>query len=216
MSTKISSKVIVEALQWRYAVKTFDAKKKVGDEDFNVILESGRLSSSSIGLEPWKFIVVKSPEIRAQLRAAAYDQTKVTDASHLIVIASRTDATALVPELIARTSKAQGKKPEELAGLKGMVDGTIARFAGNTAALNGWLKLQSYIALGSMIETAALLGVDTCPMEGFDPAKVNEILGLSKKNLAVSTILAVGYRGDDPYAKLPKTRRSAGEVIEVI
>jgi len=97
-----------------------------------------------------------------------------------------------------------------------MADGTMAGFAGNTVALNGWLKAQSYIALGIMMETAALLGIDTCPMEGFDPSKVNEILGLTSKNLAVASILAIGYRGNDDYAKNPKTRRCAEEVIEVV
>ncbi len=198
---------ITKALHWRYAVKTFDTEKKVSDTDLRMILESGRLAPSGIGLEPWKFIVVKNPEVRAKLRTVGYDQTKITDASHLVVITYRTDATVLPAELIARTGLAQSKTAEDLAGLMQM--------ATNTAA-HADLKAHSYIPLGIMIETAALMGIDTGPMEGFDPIQVNEILGLKEKNLAVATMLAIGYRGDDAYASLPKTRRPYDEVIEVI
>lgn len=209
------NKEIIDALEWRYAVKTFDAAKKVSDADFNTIMESARMAPSSVGMEPWKFIVVKSPEIRAKLRAAAYDQTKVTDASHLVVIAARTDGAALPVELIERTAKAQGKTAEELAGLKGMAEGAVVSRT-TPEALVAWTKAQTYIALGMMLETAALLGVDAGPMEGFNPAQIDEILGLGSKNLTVATMVAFGYRGEDAYAKLPKTRRAASEVIEVI
>src|SRR4051812_16590220 len=103
---------ILEALNWRYAVKTFDASKKVAEEDVQTILESGRLAPSSIGLEPWKFIVVKNDELRKKIRAVGYDQSKITDASHLVIVAHRTDGAALPGELIARTAQAQGKSVE--------------------------------------------------------------------------------------------------------
>ncbi len=206
---------IIKALNWRYAVKTFDPNKKVSDADLAAILESGRLAPSTIGLEPWKFIVVENPGLRAKIRAVSWDQTKVTDASHLVVIARRTDAPSLPGELITRTAKAQGKQESDLAGLKAMAEGGIAAFAGNPAVMDRWLAGQTYIPLGIMIETAALMGIDTGPMEGFDSKKVDEILGLEKENLASTTMLAVGYRGDDSYASLPKARRSTNEVIEV-
>ncbi|MDB5254636.1 MAG: nitroreductase [Candidatus Nomurabacteria bacterium] len=198
---------ITKALNWRYAVKTFDTERKVSDTDLHAILESGRLAPSTIGLEPWKFIVVKNPEVRAKLRAVGYDQTKITDASHLVVIAYRTDGAALPAELIARMGAAQNKTAQELDGLMQMATG---------AAAHADMKAQAYIPLGMMVETAALMGIDTGPMEGFDSAQVNEILGLGAKNLAAATMLAIGYRGDDAYATLPKTRRAYGEVVEVI
>jgi nitroreductase len=205
---------ILEALNWRYAVKTFDASKKLSSEDLGTILESARLAPSSIGIEPWKFLVVNNPELRGKLRAAGYDQTKITDASHIVVIAARTDAAVLPDELIARTAKAQGKTTEELSQLHQMASGAIAGRSGETLEL--WLKSQTYIPLGIMIETAALLGIDACPMEGFDPAKVGEVLGLEAKNLKAVTMLAIGYRGDDAFASLPKTRRPYDEIVEVI
>jgi nitroreductase len=208
----ITREQIIGALNWRYAVKAFDPSKKVSEENLHTILESGRLAPSTVGLEPWKFILVKNPEIRAKLSAAGYGQPKITQASHLIVIAHRTDAKALPVELIERTGKAQGKTTEELSGLKRMAEGSVTSHP-NPISCEGWLAAQTYIPLGMMIETAALLGVDAGPMEGFDPKQVDEILGLKEKNLASSTMLALGYRGEDPFAALPKTRRAFEDVV---
>jgi nitroreductase len=209
-----SHEEIISALEKRYAVKTFAPSKKVSDKDLSTILEAGRLSPSSVGFEPWKFIVVANPDVRAKLRAAGYDQTNITDASHLIVIAYRTDPDALVAELIARTAVARGKTKEELADFEKMAAGAMAGQQGD--ARGSWLKAQTYIPLGIMIETAALLGIDTCPMEGFDPEQIDTILNLKEKNLHAATILAVGYRGSDPHAAMPKVRRAYDEVIEMI
>jgi len=207
---------ILNALNWRYAVKNFDKTKTVSDEDIATILESARLAPSVLGIEPWKFIMVKNPELRTKLRAAAYDQTKVDEASHLVVIAQRTDSEVLSDELIARTIHATGATAEALAPYKAMVDGSIAAQSSNLDVLNGWLAGQTYIPLGIMIETAALLGVDAGPMGGFDPEQVDEILGLKAKNLHVVSMIAFGYRGQDAYATMPKVRRAYEEVIEVL
>ncbi len=202
---------IIEALKWRYAVKTFDTTKKASDEDIATIVESGRLAPSAYGLEPWKFILVKNPEIRQKLRAAGYDQTKITDASHLVVIAARTDGTAVADSLIARTAAAQGKSLEDLAGFSQMLDGAVASHP------QAWLDTQTYIPLGMMMEAASMLGIDNAAMEGFDPAAVGEILGLEAKNLKAVTMLALGYRSeDDAYAALPKIRQAYEDVVEVV
>jgi nitroreductase len=202
---------IIEALKKRYAVKTFDKDKKVSEENLETILESGRLSPSSLGLEPWKFIVVENEELREKIRGASYNQTKITDASHLIIITYRTDTENLVNELIERTAKIQNKTKEELAPFKKMLDGSTNKPENEKMA---WIKSQTYIPLGIMMETASLLDIDNCPMEGFNGAQVDEILGLKEKNLSVATILTIGYRGDDPYAKLQKVRRAYDEVTE--
>lgn len=204
---------IIGALGKRYAVKTFDPSKKVSDEDLRTILESGRLAPSSFGFEPTKFIVVVNPELRKKISAAGYNQTKITEASHLVVIASRTDADALVPELIARTAATTGKKKEDLAAMEQMGNGAIAARQGE--ARDAWLKSQTYIPLGIMVLTAALMGIDTCPMEGFNAEQVNAILGLKEKNLTAVTMFAIGYRGNDPYASVPKVRRTYDDVVEI-
>jgi nitroreductase len=206
---------IINALNWRYATKVFDPTKKVSDEDIHTILESARLAPSSVGLEPWKFLVVENVELRQKMRAAGYDQTKITDASHLVVIARRTDTAALPDELIARAAKIEGKAPEDLAGLKKMAEGGIAAWPDKNL-LDQYLARQTYIPLGTMVETAALLNIDNCPMEGFDPEQIAQILGLSAKNLYPVAMIAFGYRGDDAFAKIPKVRRSFEEVVEFI
>ncbi len=208
---------IVKALNWRYAVRTFDPAKQVSEENLKTILESGRLAPSSFGMEPWYFVVVENEDVRRKLRAVGYDQTKITDASHLIVIAYRTDAEKNISnELIERTSRIQNQDPSALAGLKQMVDGAVSGQA-QAGTLMGWMRAQSYIPLGMMIETAALLGVDNGPMEGFSADQVDEILGLKAKNLHSTTMLALGYRSsDDEAAARPKVRRSFEEVVEFV
>ncbi len=205
---------IIKAMNWRFATQVFDASKKVSDEDLKTILEAARLTPSSFGIEAWKFLVIENPELRGKIREAAWGQPKVTEASHLIVIARRTDVREhITDELLARTSKAQGVGLEALDGLKQMVNGNMA--GRSDAEIDAWAKSQAYIALGVMIETASLLEVDNGPMEGFDPAKVDEILGLKAKNLTSTLLLALGYR-DEHAPVRPKSRRSMEEVVEFI
>lgn len=209
-------KEIIDALNWRFAAKVFDPAKKVSDEDMRTILEAARLSPSSNGVEAWKFLVIENPEIRRKLRDEANGQPKMVDASHLVVVCYRTDvAENIARERLERTAKIQGQKIEELGGLKSMLEGGIAKKLADGTLLS-WAKSQTYIALGIMIETASLLRVDNGPMEGFNNEKVEEILNLKGKNLKIATMIAFGYRGDDPAEKRPKVRRDFGEVIEFI
>jgi nitroreductase/dihydropteridine reductase len=213
--TSEMNKTIIDALTWRRAVKVFANDKKVSDEDLSTILEAGRLAPSSYGIEAWKFVVVTDPAVRAQLREAAYGQTQVTDASHLIVITRQTDTENIAPELVARTAIAQGKTPADLEGLLKAVEGAImGRSEGPVR--DGWLSAQTYIPLGIMMTAASILNVDNAAMEGFDRAKVDEILGLQARNLASVTFMVLGYRGDDEYSKVPKVRRTIEEVVEHI
>lgn len=206
---------ILKALGWRYAVQNFDGTKKIGESELETILESGRLTPSSFGLEPWKFIVIENAEIRQKIQAASYGQPKVSEASHLVVIARRTDAREkIVGERITRTAKIQNQEESSLDGFKQMLDGVIG--SRDDAALDAWNARQAYIALGMMMETASLLGVDNAAMEGFDPSAVDEILGLKEKNLTSTVMLALGYRGEDTSAERPKVRRDFDEVVEFV
>ena len=206
---------IVKALEWRYAVQVFDQAKKVSEADLKTILEAGRLTPSSYGIEAWKFIVVENPEVRAKLREAGYGQPKISEASHLVVIARRTDIRENISkERIERTVSTLKVEPAVLDGLKNMIDGTIA--GKSDEALNAWETAQTYISLGSMITAASLLGVDSAPMEGFQPDKFDEILGLKEKNLTATVILALGYRGEDEAAKRQKVRRSFEDVVQFV
>ncbi len=207
---------IINALNWRYATKIFDQSKKVNEDDLHTILESARLSPSSNGIEMWKFLVIENPEIRIKLREVSYNQPKITDASHLILITYRTDIIEnTTKERIGRTAKTQDQDESELGGLKQMIDNAISQKE-KDGTLESWVRAQAYIPLGMMIETAALLNIDACPMEGFLPDKVDEILNLKEKNLKSLTMFTIGYRGDDPMAKYPKTRRDFKDVVEFI
>lgn len=206
---------IVKALGWRYAVQSFDPAKKIGESELRTILESGRLAPSSFGLEPWQFIVIENAAVREEIQAASYGQPKVSEASHLVVIARRTDAREnIVCERIERTANIQGQDVASLDGFKQMLDSVIA--SRDDMALDVWNSRQAYIALGMMMETASLLGVDNAAMEGFDPAAVDEILGLREKNLTSTVMLALGYRGEDASADRPKVRRAFDDVVTFV
>lgn len=206
---------ILAALRWRYAVKIFDSTQKVSPEDLQTILEAGRLSPSSSGLEPWKFLVIENPAIRAKLLPVSDNQPKVTEASHLIVITRPTNLREqLITDRLERTAKAQNQSVESLEGLSNSLHKSLAKK--DDAQLAAWATAQTYIALGIMIETAALLGVDGGPMEGFQPDQVDAILGLSEQHLTSVTMLALGYRGNDPAALRPKVRRDPADAIRYI
>lgn len=206
---------ILNALNWRYATQVFDPQKRVSPEEMRAILEAARLAPSPYGVEPWKFLVIENPEVRAKLREVGFGQPKITDASHLVVVARRTDVREhIAQELIQRCAKQQGVDPSTLDGLKNMVEGSLT---GKTdAEVDTWVRSQTYIPLGIMIETAALLGIDAGPMEGFMPAGVDEVLGLKEKNLTATSMIAFGYRGEDSAAKRPKVRRVFEEVVEFV
>ncbi|MEI6842977.1 MAG: NAD(P)H-dependent oxidoreductase [bacterium] len=207
---------ITQALGWRYAVQVFDPTKKVSEDDVKTILESARLSPSSYGIEAWKFIVVENPEVRVKLKEVGYGQPKITDASHLVVLTYRTDVVEnIVRERLERTAKIQNVRIEDLEGLKHSVEGAVTGVNAK-GMLEAWVRSQTYIALGIMMETASLMGIDNAPMEGFQNEKVDEVLGLKVKNLKSATMLALGYRGDDPAGKRPKVRREFDEVVEYI
>jgi nitroreductase/dihydropteridine reductase len=218
VKTNIPGETILNALKWRSAVKVFDPTKKVSEEDMKTILEAARLSPSSQGYEMWKFLVIKDPEVRKKLREVGFDQPKITEASHLIVITYRTDADNQARELVERTAKIQNKKIEDLAKYREYLESVINRSKEKEGefAFLPWSKAMTYIPLGIMILTASLLGIDNGPMEGFQPDKVDEVLGLKEKNLKSTTMLALGYRGDDARAKEPKVRRDWDDAIEII
>lgn len=212
---QIQPATIIDALNWRYAVQTFDTTKTVEKEKLHAIVESGRLAPSSIGIEPWKFIVVENPEVREKLKAVGYGQPKITDAHCLIVIAYRTDLKEnIARERLERTARIQKQDISEFGGLKQMLDGAIT--SRSEEQLETWAKAQAYIPLGMMVETAALLGVDSGPMEGFDANAVDEVLGLKTKHLHATSMLALGYRGEDAMADRPKVRRDFDEVVEFV
>lgn len=211
----LSAADLVSALNWRYATKQFDASRKIAAADWNALEESLRLAPSSFGIQPWKFIVVESPELREKLREASWGQTQVTEASHLVVLAVKQAVDAAhLDRFMADTAKTRGAAVESLAGYRKLVDGFVAAKA-QAGQLEAWSSKQVYIAAGQFMASAAVIGVDTCPLEGIDPAKYDEALGLAGSGWATQMAIAAGYRAaGDKYATAPKVRFPASEVIE--
>jgi nitroreductase len=208
-------KNITQALNWRYATKKFDTTKKLSAEQLETLLESLRLTASSYGLQPWKFLVVENPELRTQIRGAAWDQSQVTEASHLIVLCAKTDVNeATVDEYMTSIAATRKMPIEALAGFSQMLKGAIS--GKSQAELTTWAAKQVYIALGTLLTTAALLEIDACPMEGFDPAAVNTILGLNTQNLTATVLCPVGLRdASDDMITRAKVRFPKEKVIEI-
>jgi len=211
-----SANTILEALQWRYATKVFDPAKKIPEDTWAALEQSMVLTPSSYGLQPWKFIVVTDPAVRERLVPHAWNQRQVADASHLVVMAVRTSyKEADVDSNVMRIAEVRGGTPDSLLGFKNMIMRTLVDAGHSDKDLMHWAKCQSYIALGQLMTCAALLGLDASPMEGFMPAKFDEVLGLSDRGLTTAVLCAVGYRSEqDRYAQLPKVRFSADAVIE--
>lgn len=209
----VSPEQLLQQLQWRYAVKRFDPTRKIPEETWAVLEQSLVLSPSSFGLQPWKFFVVDNPELRAQLLPLTWNQSQVTEASHLVVFAVR-EPFGLhdVDRHIARICAVTGAPAERLVGYQRVVSTFI-----NDPHFdpNDWAKLQVYLAMGVFLASAALLGIDACPMEGFQPRAYDEALGLTQKGYSSVILATAGYRSaDDRYATAPKVRYLIDEVIE--
>ena len=206
-------KNITEAMNWRYATQLFDQKNKPTKEEILTLLDAARLSPSWYGLQPWKFILVENKELREKLKAAGYNQAKITDAPYFVVFAAKTDYTEEdVDAYIKSSAEAQGKSVEDLKGLRdSIVNGFLTAHKGHLAK---WAMNQTHISFGVFIASAAVSGIDTGPMGGFDPNAYDEILGLKELGLHSAVICALGYRSeDDAAAKRAKSRFSMDEVL---
>ena len=185
----------IDALNWRYATKKFDSAKKISEKDLNELLESARLSASSFGLQPWKFVVVEDKNLREKLKGEGFGQPQITDASHLIVLCSiRNLDEKYIKKYIEHVAKIRGISVDALKGSEDMMVG-FAKQLGKQAMLE-WTKKQTYIALGTLLSACALKKIDASPMEGFNPEKFDEILGLEELDLVSTVLCAVGYRSE--------------------
>ena len=206
---------VVAGLRWRYAVKKFDATRKIPAATWQALEDALVLSPSSFGLQPWGFFVVENADLRRQLVAASWNQHQVVDASHLVVFAVKKGlGPADVERYIARTVEVRGLPASTFAGYQKAILGFLATPGFDVDA---WSAKQLYLALGQFMTSAALLGIDTCPMEGLDPAAYDRILGLPARGYATFCACPAGYRSpDDRYALAPKVRFAASEVIHRI
>lgn len=203
----------LENQNWRYATKKFDSTKKISTEDFNLLKEAIRLSSSSFGMQPYKIIIVENPEVRAQLQTAAWGQSQIVDASHLLVFANITNfGNDDIDSVLNVFTSERGLPENALDGYGGFIKSKIATLPEEVK--NVWTAKQTYLALGNLLNAAAELKIDVTPMEGFDPSAVNKILGLEKLGFNASLLATIGYRHEeDETQHYKKVRKSTEELF---
>ena len=212
--TPILPGTLIDALKWRYATQKFDPDKKISEPAWAALEESLVLAPSSFGLQPWKFAVVQDPAIRETISAASWGQRQPITCSHFVVFALRKNLDAdHVDRHIERIVEVRGGAKEAHQRLRDIMVRS-ADEARRSGSLDGWMARQVYIALGQFMTAAALLAIDTCPMEGLQPDRYDEILGLAAQGYTTLCACAAGYRAaDDKYAQTRKVRFKAADVI---
>jgi nitroreductase len=212
----LSPDQLLAALRWRYATKSFDSTKKIPATTWEAIEESLVLTPSSFGLQPWKFLVIQDPGVRGNLLGESWRQLQVTEASHYVVLTARTDLDASdIDAWMERMGEVQASPVETLASYRGVIAGFAQ--AMSHEARHAWNVRQAYIALGQLMASAAVLGVDACPMEGISAAGYDQVLGLAGSGYATVVACALGYRAaGDKYAAIPKARFERARIIRHI
>lgn len=210
----VSTHTVNDALRWRYATQKFDASKKIPDVVWAALEHALVLSPSTLGIQPWKFIVVRDRATREKLSAAAWGQSQPLDCSHFVVFAARKGLDENdIERHVARTAEVRGVSIDSLGGFAQGIRGGAEK-ARKAGTLDNWMARQVYIALGMFMMAASVLGVDTCPMEGFEPPKYDGILGLAAMGYGSLCACAAGYRSsEDKFAALPKVRFKAQDVV---
>jgi nitroreductase len=212
-----TTRQLLEALQWRYATKVFDATQKIPADVWQTLERALVLTPTSYGLQPYKFLVVNDPARRAELLPHSWNQKQVVDASRFVVFTARTKVTdADVNKLIKLTSDVRKIPAESLNFYRDLMLGDVVNGPRGKIA-HEWAARQAYIALGNLMTCAAVLGVDACPMEGLNPAEYDRVLGLNNSGYATVVACALGYRAaNDKYAGLPKVRYETNELVQQI
>ncbi|WP_149277450.1 NAD(P)H-dependent oxidoreductase [Pareuzebyella sediminis] len=203
----------IDNLNWRYATKKFDSTKEITEEKLEALLDAATLSPSSYGLQPYKIIVIEDPVLRARLKPAAWGQSQLTEASHLIVLANQTDfGEELVDDYLQNVSETRNIPVEDLAGYASFMKSKLLDLTQEEKAK--WTEKQAYIALGNLLSAAADMKIDTCPMEGFDREQFNDILGLSDDSLNTAVLVTLGYRSkNDETQHYKKVRKPKKQLI---
>ncbi len=206
---------IIDALEWRYAVKKFDPSKKVSDEQMDRILKGLQLTPTSMGLQLMRFIVITDEKIKEEITPIAFNQSQVKDCSHLVVMCrkegvSRED----IDSFVNQTAKTRDidVKSETMMNFEKMLSGSLNL---PEAQQKAWMENQVYIALGNLLTLCAAENVDTCPMEGFDRKKLDDYLNLAEDGLNAVVMCPIGYRSEqDKYGSVKKVRRPLTSLIE--
>jgi nitroreductase len=210
---------LIDSLKWRYATHVFDTHKEIPEKDLHTILEAGNLAATAFGLQPFEFVVITDQAVKNSLVPHAYGQEHLAKNSALIVVAIRTDIDeAYITEYIERIARVRGIPVEMLDGFKQAMIGSMSMKG--VEGRDAWSGKQAYIALGTMMAAASELGIDNHAAEGFDPDKLDELLGLKAKNLHTTVLLMLGYRTDTPDDKEKmfqiKVRKEYDDIVNIV
>lgn len=206
----------IDALQRRYSVKKFDKEQIVPQQTLLNILQAGKLSASSLGLQPYKILVVESVEMKEKLIPAFYNPSQISTCSHLIVLVAKKNIEEhYINGYFKHITEVRKQTLESLDPFRKSIDGFIHSLMEDTTLQ--WSEKQTYIVLGNLMFAASLELVDTCPMEGFRPELIDEILGLDTSKEKTSVTLALGYRDkDDVFQTLEKIRKPDDKLFKFL
>lgn len=214
---KITAEEIRHKLEWRYATKVFNPNKIISSENWTLLEDALVLSPSSYGLQPWKFLVIENKDIRSKLKAVSWGQGQVTDASHFVVFTTLKEISAdFIAGYVKSISEVRGQPSESLTGFQNMMVKNIVEGMDKTS-VRTWNQRQAYIAMGFLLESAALLDIDTVAMEGLDPKAYDDLLGLTNSDYGTVAAVALGYRDDsDKYSQATKVRFPKEMIIQKV
>lgn len=207
------SKTFNEAMDFRHACKVFDETKKISDADIREILEAGRKSPSSFGMEAWKFLVITNEDLKAKLRPSCWDQVQVTSCSHLVVVLAGIDSVKVESGEVEKRFLRREMPQESLDMYMGLYASHLAEVLSSDENIYAWTAKQTAIAAANMMTSAAVLGIDSCPIEGYNKSEVEEILALDTTKFQLAMVLPFGYRINEQSSQL---RLPFDEVVEFI
>ena len=202
-----------ESLDFRHACKVFDENKKISDKDIQFILQAARKSPSSFGMEAWKFLVITNEKLKAKLRPACWDQIQITSCSHLVIVLAGIESVKVESGEVKKRFTRREMPQETLDFYMDLYSSHLKETLSNDDNIFAWTSKQTYIAAGNMMTGAASIGIDSCPIEGFEKDKVEEILNLNKSKYRLSLVLPFGYRINEQSEQL---RLDFDDVVEFI
>jgi nitroreductase len=207
--------IMLEQLSWRYAVKKFDPGKKISDKDWKVLEESLRLSPSSYNLQPWKFFVVQDQSVKEKLRVASWNQSQVTDCSHLVVLIHKTKMDLEhIEKYLKSVGTIRGLDQVTLEKMKASMVNDLIKGV-RASVIDHWAERQTYIAMGMITAVAAAMKIDTCPMEGLNPHEYDKILGVEGSGWKTVAAIGCGYRHpEDKFQLFKKVRFDRDDVFK--
>lgn len=206
---------IIEALEWRYAVKKFDPDYKLKRGKLDRLSKALILTATSMGMQLMEFLIIENEEVKKAISPIAYNQSQIEECSHLIVLCRKNKVEQKdINEIVQITLEKRKVEPNQLSGYKKMLESSLTMEKNRQAI---WMENQVYIAMGNLLTVCAVEKIDACPMEGFDREKLDALLDLDKKNLKSVLMCPVGKRSaEDKYKGLKKIRRPEEKIITYI